>query len=104
MGFFQSCWDVIREDLLKVFQESHSIGKFEKSLNNTFFALLPKKMGVYEMKDFWPINLVNGVYKIISKILAIHLGEVWEKISQNSKMLLFEVGKFWTLLSLLMSA
>jgi len=31
---------------MKVFLEFHRRGKFEKSLNATFFTLIPKKVGV----------------------------------------------------------
>jgi hypothetical protein len=30
MGFFQSCWDVIKEDVMKVFLEFHERGKFKR--------------------------------------------------------------------------
>lgn len=43
MGFFQDCWDVVKEDIKKVFQELVVAGKFEKSLNNTFID--PKEGG-----------------------------------------------------------
>jgi len=43
---------------------------FKKSLNIAFLALIPKKADVVEIKDFQPINLVGGIYKIISKVLA----------------------------------
>ena len=41
-----------------------------KNLNIAFLALIPKKADVVEIKDFQPINLVGGIYKIISKVLA----------------------------------
>ena len=44
--------------------------KFEKSINATFVTLIQKKAGQVEIKDFFPIRLVNGVYKIISKVLV----------------------------------
>ncbi|KAG6717072.1 hypothetical protein I3842_04G079200 [Carya illinoinensis] len=31
MGFFQTCWEILKDDLMKVFQEFHSYGKFEKA-------------------------------------------------------------------------
>jgi hypothetical protein len=42
----------------------------KKSLNATFIALIPKKPRVVDVKDFRPISLVSGVYKIITKVLA----------------------------------
>jgi hypothetical protein len=35
--------------------------------------LLPKKPGASDLKDFWPISLVNSFAKLISKLLALHL-------------------------------
>ena len=43
---------------------------FEKSVNASFLALIPKKVDVVEAKDFQPISLVGGIYKIIFKVLA----------------------------------
>jgi len=43
---------------------------FEKSLNVSFLALIPKKVDAVKVKDFRPISLVGGMYKIISKVLA----------------------------------
>jgi hypothetical protein len=37
-----------------------------------------------EIKDFQPISLVGGVYKMISKVLANRLKSVLEKIISNS--------------------
>jgi hypothetical protein len=53
---------------------------FEKSLNATFIALIPKKTRAIDLKDFHPISLVSGVYKIIAKVLANRLKRVVEKI------------------------
>ncbi|XP_041025319.1 uncharacterized protein LOC121265696 [Juglans microcarpa x Juglans regia] len=43
MAFFHACWDIVKEDLMRVFSEFHSFMKFEKSLNVSFIALIPKK-------------------------------------------------------------
>jgi hypothetical protein len=40
---------------------------------------------VVEIKDFCPISLVGGVYKIISKVLANRLKSVLGKILSNSQ-------------------
>lgn len=87
MAFFQACWDIVKEDIMKVFLEFHSFMKFEKSFNATFIALIPKKVGASAVWDFRPISLVNGAYKIISKVLANRMSVVMEKIilkSQNA--------------------
>lgn len=41
-----------------------SKGTFAKSLNSTFIALIPKKKGIEEVKDFKPISLLSSVWKI----------------------------------------
>ena len=49
---------------------------FEKSLNASFLALIPKKVDAVEVKDFRPISLVGGIYNIISKVLTNRLRRV----------------------------
>ena len=61
------------------------MGKFEKSLNTTFVALIPKKVGAVEIKDFRPISLVSGVYKIILKVLACGLNSVLGKLVTHTQ-------------------
>ena len=70
MAFYHHCWRVVEKDVLAVFEEFFQHCKFEKSLNATFIALIPKKNGASNIKDFRPISLVGSVYKILSKVLA----------------------------------
>lgn len=79
--FFQACWDIVKEDIMKVFGEFYSFLKFEKSFNTTFIALIPRKAGAVDMRDFHPISLV---YKIISKVLANNMSVVMDKIISKS--------------------
>lgn len=51
-------------------------GSFARSLNSTFIALIPKKKGAEEIKDFRPISLLGSVYKIFSKLMAGRLKKV----------------------------
>uniref|UniRef100_A0A7N2KUK5 Reverse transcriptase zinc-binding domain-containing protein n=1 Tax=Quercus lobata TaxID=97700 RepID=A0A7N2KUK5_QUELO len=46
---------------------SKGVSKFEKSLNATFIALIPKKNGAPNIRDFRPISLVGSVHKILAK-------------------------------------
>ena len=43
MAFYHHCWRVVESDVLVVFEEFYQYSKFEKSLNATFIALIPKK-------------------------------------------------------------
>lgn len=52
IAFFQSCWNVIKEDAVKVFLKFHECGKFIRTLNATFNSLIPKKVWVGEVKPF----------------------------------------------------
>ena len=68
--FFQSYWSMVKTDIMNVFHIFHAHDVFEKSLNTTFLALIPKKIDVVDVKAFRPISLVGGLYKIIAKVLA----------------------------------
>jgi hypothetical protein len=52
LGFVKSFWEVLKEDIMAVFRVFHSKGSFENSLNATFIALIPKKAGAVDLKDF----------------------------------------------------
>jgi hypothetical protein len=87
MGFFQCCWDILWPDVMAILNYFHGLCSFEKSLNATFVSLIPKKMDALEVRDFRPISLVGGTYKILAKLLANRLKMVLPKIisaSQNA--------------------
>ena len=70
---------------MAVFQNFHTQAVFEKSLNASFLALIPKKVDAVEIKDFRPISLVGGIYKIIFKVLANRLRRVAHGLISNSQ-------------------
>ena len=87
MGFFQCFWDILHPDVMAVLNYFHGLSSFEKSLNATFVSLIPKKTEALEVKDFRPISLVGGTYKILAKLLANRLKVVLLKVifvSQNA--------------------
>ena len=73
MAFFQTCWSILKTDVMVVFQNFHVQGEFEKSLNAIFIALIPKKLDVVDT-DFWPINLVGRYTKLLLKSWLIDWG------------------------------
>ena len=76
MAFFQPCWDFLKQEIMELFGNFHSQAVFEKSINAIFLSLIPKKVNVVSMRDFRPISLVGGIYKILSKVLANRLKRV----------------------------
>jgi hypothetical protein len=41
--------------------------------NQALIALLPKRADAVEVKDFWPINLIHSVAKLVAKVLSSRL-------------------------------
>ncbi|RVW69351.1 Transposon TX1 uncharacterized 149 kDa protein [Vitis vinifera] len=70
IAVFQDCWDVIKEDLVRVFAEFHRSGVINQSTNVSFIVLLPKKSTTKKISDFRPISLITSLYKIIAKVLS----------------------------------
>ncbi|WKA01908.1 hypothetical protein VitviT2T_020160 [Vitis vinifera] len=67
---FQDYWDVIKEDLVRVFVEFHKNGIINQSINASFIVLLPKKSLTKKISDFKPISLITSLSKIIAKVLS----------------------------------
>ena len=66
-----------------------------RSLNSTFLVLVQKKGDVEGFRDFKPISLVRGLYKLLAKVLANRLKKVVGKVVFRLKMLLLMGSKFW---------
>lgn len=45
MGFYLKCREVLKHDIMRASHNFHSKEIFEKSSNDTYIALIPKKMG-----------------------------------------------------------
>lgn len=52
LAFFQHCWVVLRIDVMGVCAEFQKHCQFERSLNATFVALIPKKPRAADLRDF----------------------------------------------------
>jgi len=80
MAFYQKAWEIIKPDLMGTISHFHHQCHMVKSCNASFIALVPKKKGAIELKDFRPISLIGSVYKIIAKVLAERLKTVMGKL------------------------
>ena len=67
---------IVKDDLIHVFHNFHEHELFEKSLNAVFIALIPKKIGQLEIRDFIPISLLLSVQIFLPKVFAIIRGEL----------------------------
>ena len=69
-------FDVLGLDLLEVVDDSRKYGKVLATFNSTFIALIPKSDLPKSFEYFRPISLCNFCYKIIGKIISIHIRKV----------------------------
>lgn len=68
---------------------------YEKSLcyNATYIALISKKIGAKELKEFRPIILTGSFYKLMSKVLIERMKRVMDKLVDKQQMALSETDK-----------
>lgn len=67
VDFFKACWDIFKQDILDVVEDSRKNKIVLKALNNSFISLIPKQDNAMTPDRVRPIALCNVVYKIISK-------------------------------------
>ncbi|KAL6334623.1 hypothetical protein AAG906_019476 [Vitis piasezkii] len=98
LAVYQECWDVIKEDLMRVFFEFHTKGVINQSTNATFIAMVPKKSQTFKISDYRPISLVTSLYKIIAKVLSYALRKVLHETIFGSQGAFVEGDKYWIVL------
>lgn len=86
VGFFIKCWEIVKYDSMNAFQNFYDKEVFERSFNATFIALIPKKKGAKELRDFRPISLIGSIYKLFSKVLAQRLKKVISQLVDYQQM------------------
>ncbi|WMV59774.1 hypothetical protein MTR67_053159 [Solanum verrucosum] len=86
MLFFKKCWGIITSDAMQTIHNFHQNEVFERSLNATFVVLIPKKLGAVELKDFKPISLIGGMYKIIAKLITERMKTVMGRLIDEHQM------------------
>ena len=76
IAFRSFSWEFIKVEVMDFFKEFFEKKKFVRSLNATFLVMIPKKGNVEDIKDYRPISLLGGLYKILAKVLANRLRRV----------------------------
>ena len=84
--FFITYWDLIAEDLLAAFQEMFNTGIMPQKWKEGLICLIPKGDVVTdEVKGWRPITLLNTIYKIYAKLLALRLQPFLPEIVHDSQ-------------------
>eukprot|EP00253_Pinus_taeda_P023623 PITA_23623 len=73
INFYKACWEIIKNDIWEIVEDSRRSKTILKSLNSTFIALVPRVEEANTPEKFRPIALCNVIYKIISKVIANRL-------------------------------
>ncbi|KAK6791948.1 hypothetical protein RDI58_011029 [Solanum bulbocastanum] len=67
--FFQSCWNIIREDITNMVRAFFCGQELPRYITHTNLTLIPKKESIGTFGDLRPISLSTFVNKIISKVV-----------------------------------
>lgn len=78
--FYQSCQDIIKVDILKLFDDFFHEKVDISRLNYRIITLLPKVKEANRIQQYRPICLLNCLYKLITKTLTIRLEATAEKL------------------------
>ena len=79
-NFFQLFWDLIKEEVLEIVEESRCKRGVIKVFSATFLTLIPKGDGADTLGNLRPISLCNFACKIISKVIANILNPILPKL------------------------
>eukprot|EP00253_Pinus_taeda_P017553 PITA_17553 len=83
--FYQSCWEVLKTDLLKMIRGFMRKAKIGGGINSTYLALIHKETNPDTFARFRPISLCNASYKIIAKLLANRLKPLFKKLISSTQ-------------------
>ncbi|KAJ9675680.1 hypothetical protein PVL29_024549 [Vitis rotundifolia] len=85
IAVFQDCWDVIKDDLVRVFAEFHNSRIINQNTNASFIVFLPKKSQTMKISYFRPISLITCLYKVIAKVLSRRFRGVLHKTIHSTQ-------------------
>ena len=72
--FYQCCREIVREDIVELFDDFHCNKADSCRLNYGIITLLPKIKEASIIQQYKPICLLNCLYKLITKILTSETG------------------------------
>jgi hypothetical protein len=78
--FFQSCWELIAQDVFEAVQEFMVGVPIPRSVSSALMVLLPKKDSPSTFADYRPISLCNFVNKIFTRLLCERLRDILPRL------------------------
>jgi hypothetical protein len=78
--FYQKFWELIKNDLVNLFEDFHRGVLDLHRLNCALITLVPKVGEATNIKQFRPISLLNCSFKFFSKILTLRLTSIVQRI------------------------
>ena len=78
--FYQKLWQVVVDNVVTVVLDYLNSGIMILGINHSNIVLIPKVKTLEKISDFRPISLCNVIYKIISKVLANRLKQIFPDI------------------------
>uniref|UniRef100_A0A8R7U261 Reverse transcriptase domain-containing protein n=1 Tax=Triticum urartu TaxID=4572 RepID=A0A8R7U261_TRIUA len=90
--FYQNFWDVIKTDLMELFNYLHA-GQLDLSrLNFGEIVLLPKTKEAVRIQQYRPICLLNVSFKIFTKVATNRLNVVADHVFRPSQTAFMQGG------------
>jgi hypothetical protein len=83
--FYQKLWDIIKGDMIIMFQELHLRNLPLFSLNFGVISLIPKAQDVNRIQQYRPRCLLNVTYKIFTKVATNRINQVADRIISPSQ-------------------
>lgn len=83
--FYQTFWDLIKPDLVAMFQDFYEDKLDIFCLNFTMLTLIPKEPDASVMKKFRPISLLNCVFRIFTKVLTNRLAQIMNRLISSNQ-------------------
>jgi len=84
--FYQTYWDIIKEDVVKAVLEFFTTSWILPGYNSNIIALLPKTPEATSIDQYRPIAMANFKFKIISKVIADRLAPIMPNIISEEQM------------------
>jgi hypothetical protein len=78
--FYQHCWDIVKNDIMRLFYAFHDGSLDVQRLNYGIITLVPKGPDADKIQKYRPICLLQVLFKIFTKALTIRAIPIMNKV------------------------